>query len=300
MQSRWSEPAASGKSDLDQLIYASRLIGAEESLVLWGGGNTSVKVRGRHFRGHETDVMWIKGSGSDLKTIEAKHFAGVVLDDVRPLLSIEGEMDDDAMVGYLANCLTDPKAPRPSIETLLHGFLPAKFIIHTHADLIQALTNNEKGERAVKDAFGEDAVVVPYQRPGFKLSRMVHAAVAAKPNARFLVLRKHGLITWGATAHDAYERTIDAISRVELYLKTAASRGDPFADKAFPAMAPEVRKGIFLSVAPYLRGLLSRSKRVVLRFDDGPDVLDFVNAKDAKRLSQIGPATPDHVLSTRV
>ena len=185
MQSRWNEQEAQGKGDLDLLIYASRLIGAEGSLVLWGGGNASAKVRGRDFRGRETDVMWFKGSRSDLKTIEAKHFAGVVLEDVRPLATREKELDDDEMVAYLGNCLTDPKAPRPSIETRLHGFLTSKFIIHTHADLIQALTNNERGHQAMAEAFGADAVVVPYQRPGFKLRRMVHDAVAAAPNAPF-------------------------------------------------------------------------------------------------------------------
>jgi rhamnulose-1-phosphate aldolase/alcohol dehydrogenase len=300
MQSRWSEAEAHGKSDLDQLIYASRLIGAEESLVLWGGGNTSVKVRGHDFRGHEKDIMWIKGSGSDLKTIEAKHFAGVVLDDVRPLASGQKDMDDDEMVAYLANCLTNPKAPRPSIETLLHGFLSAKFIIHTHADLIEALTNNENGEQAVKDVFGEEAVVVPYQRPGFKLSKMVHDAVGAKATAKFLILRKHGLITWGTTAHEAYERTIEAITRVEHYIERLGGAKDPFAQKACEPLPPALREKVYVAVAANLRGLLSRPRRVVTRFDDSPDVLEFVSAKDAKRLSQIGPATPDHVLSTRV
>ncbi len=300
MKSRWDDGQIHGKSDLDHLIYASRLIGAEESLVLWGGGNTSVKLRANDFRGRETDVMWIKGSGSDLKSIEAKHFAGVVLEDVRPLLQRTQEMDDDAMVAYLANCLTDPKAPRPSIETLLHGFLAAKFIIHTHADLIQALTNNEKGEEAVKACFGNEAVVVPYQRPGFKLSRMVYDAVAAKPAARFLVLRKHGLITWGETAKEAYERTIEAITRVEGYIATAGKGKDPTEERATEPLAPEERRRLYATVAPILRGVLSKSRRVVLRFDDSDDIMAFVCCRDAKKLAQVGPATPDHVLSTRV
>lgn len=300
MESRWNEAEAQAKGDLDLLIYASRLIGAEESLVLWGGGNTSVKVPGRDFRGRETDVMWIKGSGSDLKSIEARHFAGVVLDDVRPLLARQKEMEDDEMVGYLASCLTDPRAPRPSIETLLHGFLPAKFIIHTHADLIQALTNNERGEQAVKEAFGEEAVVVPYQRPGFKLSRMVHDAVAARPGARFLILRKHGLITWGQTAREAYDMTVEAITRVEAYIERAGTEKDPVAERAWQPLSPEEREGTFVAMAAQLRGQLSKGRRVVLRFDDSADILEFVCAKDAKRLSQVGPATPDHVLSTRV
>ena len=300
MKSRWDDSDVRGKSDLDQLIYASRLIGAEESLVLWGGGNTSVKMRAKDFRGRETDVMWIKGSGSDLKTIEAKHFAGVVLEDVRPLLERKEEMDDDAMVAYLANCLTDPKAPRPSIETLLHGFLAPKFIIHTHADLIQALTNNEKGEEAVNACFGQEAVTVPYQRPGFKLSRMVYDAVAGKPAARFLILRKHGLITWGESAKDAYERTVEAITRVEAYIENAGKGKDPTLERAVEPIQPEERRRLYAAVAPTLRGALSKSRRVVLRFDDSDDILAFVGCRDAKKLSQVGPATPDHVLSTRV
>ncbi len=300
MKSRWSDTDAEGKSDLDLIIYASHLIGAEESLVLWGGGNTSVKGHARDFRGREREVMWIKGSGSDLKTIEAKQFAGVLIDDVRPLTERDHEMDDDEMVAYLAHCLTDPKAPRPSIETLLHGFLPSKFIIHTHADLIQALTNNELGEAAVAEVFGGEAVVVPYQRPGFKLSRMVFDAVTAQPDAKFLVLRKHGLITWGETAKEAYERTVEAITRVEKYIAARGTGKDALAARACEPLDPAERKRLAAAVMPAIRGKLSKDKRVLLRFDDSPAVLDFVCAKEAPRLSQVGPATPDHVLSTRV
>lgn len=300
MKSRWSEAEAQGKSDLDLIIYASHLIGAEESLVLWGGGNTSVKGRVTDFRGRQRDVMWIKGSGSDLKSIQVKHFSGVLLDDVRPLTERDGEMDDDAMVAYLAHCLTDPKAPRPSIETLLHGFLPFKFIIHTHADLIQALTNNELGEAAVEDVFGDESVVVPYQRPGFRLSRMVHEAVSGKPDAKFLVLRKHGLITWGETAREAYERTVEAITRVEEFIAGKAKGGDALAPRACEPLDPPERRRLAASILPALRGKLSKGRRVILRFDDSKDILDFVCAKEAPRLSQVGPATPDHVLSTRV
>jgi rhamnulose-1-phosphate aldolase/alcohol dehydrogenase len=300
MKSRWSDADAQGKSDLELIIHASHLIGAEESLVLWGGGNTSVKGKTKDFRGRERDVMWIKGSGSDLKDIQAKHFSGVLLDDVRPLTERTAEMDDDAMVAYLAHCLTDPKAPRPSIETLLHGFLPFKFIIHTHADLIQALTNNALGEAAVQDVFGDQSVVVPYQRPGFRLSRMVHDAVSAKPDAKFLILRKHGLITWGQTAREAYERTVEAITRVEDFIAKKATGEDALAARSCQPLDPADRKRLAASLMPALRGKLSAGRRVILRFDDSPEVLQFVCAKEAPRLSQVGPATPDHVLSTRV
>ena len=300
MKSRLDERERAEATDFEKLVDASRAIGADESLVVWGGGNTSVKEKGYDFRHRLTDVMRIKGSGSDLKTIDFHQFAGVVLEDVRPLLERREEMKDDEMVAYLANCLTDPQAPRPSIETLLHGFLPARFIIHTHADLIQALTNNARGEAAVAECFGAEAIAVPYQRPGFKLSRMVYDAVAAQPNARFLILRKHGLITWGDTAREAYDRTVEAINRVERYLSSSTGGRDPLAERAVDPAPAEERRRLYAAVAPTLRGLLSRERRVVLRYDDGEDILAFVGCKDAKKLSQVGPATPDHVLSTRV
>ncbi|MGH7340585.1 MAG: SDR family NAD(P)-dependent oxidoreductase, partial [Candidatus Rokuibacteriota bacterium] len=193
-----------------------------------------------------------------------------------------------------------PKAPRPSIETLLHGFLPFKFIIHTHADLVQALTNNMRGDEAVEELFGDEAVVVPYQRPGFRLSRMVYAAVEAQEGARYLVLRKHGLITWGDTAREAYERTVEAITLVESYVAKQAPVKEPFAERACEPLDPADRRRVAAALAPVVRGVLSKERRVVLRFDDSPEVLAFVCSADAPRLSQVGPATPDHVLSTRV
>src|SRR5919197_6238873 len=142
MQSRWSDAEAQGLSGLDLLVYASRLIGAESSLVVWGGGNTSIKTRERDHRGREVDVLRVKGSGSDLKSIQRKDFPGVRMRDVRALLPRD-DMTDQEMVNYLAHTLQEVGGPRPSIETLLHGFLPAHAVIHTHADAIVALTNND-------------------------------------------------------------------------------------------------------------------------------------------------------------
>src|SRR5262245_61711875 len=163
MQSRWDDAVARPLSDLDQLVYASRLIGAETSLVVWGGGNTSVKRRELDYRGREVDVLRVKGSGSDLKSIQVKDFPGVRMDDILALRE-RAEMEDQEMVDYLARALQDPKSPRPSIETLLHGFLPVGSVIHTHADAVVALTNNDRSGAVLREVFGDDVVALPYLR----------------------------------------------------------------------------------------------------------------------------------------
>ncbi|MEK7798259.1 MAG: class II aldolase/adducin family protein, partial [Acidobacteriota bacterium] len=194
MQNLWRDEEAGGFSGLDLLVYRSRLIGRDSNLVVWGGGNTSSKHEETDFRGRKVRVMRIKGSGSDLKTIEAKHFPGIRLDDLEPLERREA-MTDEEMVAYLVHALLEPQSPRPSIETLLHGFVPHPHIDHTHAAAILALTNTADGRRHVEAAFGQEAIWIPYRRPGFALSREVAGAVRRQPQARCVVLEKHGLIT---------------------------------------------------------------------------------------------------------
>ena len=222
MQSRWTDEGVRGLDPLDLLVHASRLVGAETSLAVWGGGDTSIKVTEPDLRGRPVRVLRVKGSGSDLKSVGRKDFPGVRLDDVLPLLERE-EMGDQEMVDYLARCLQEPTSPRPSIETLLHGFLPFEAVIHTHADAIVALTNTERARETVREVFGKDTVSLPYRRPGFRLSTEVAGAVRAHPEASGVLLRgKHGLITWGGTLEEAYLATIDLVSRAEAHLEAAA------------------------------------------------------------------------------
>src|SRR5262245_27554904 len=180
MQSHWNDEAARGLDPLDLLVYASRLVGAETSLAVWGGGNTSIKRTEPDLQGRLMPVLRVKGSGSDLKSVTRKDFPGVRLDDVRPLMA-RADMGDQEMVDYLARCLQEPGSPRPSIETLLHGFLPFEAVIHTHADAVVGLTNTERGQEVVDDLFGKEIVWVPYRRPGFRLSRDVWAAIRPRP-----------------------------------------------------------------------------------------------------------------------
>src|SRR5438270_784834 len=214
MKSRWNDAEAGTLEGLDLLVYASRLVGAETSLVVWGGGNTSIKTVERDHRGRQIPVLRVKGSGSDLKSVQRKDFPGVRMDDIRALLERQ-DMGDQEMVGYLAHALQDPGGVRPSIETLLHGFVDAHAVVHTHADAIVSLTNNDRPREVLAAVYGKDVIALDYRRPGFKISREVADAIAEHPEARALVLERHGTITWGAGVRDAYEATIELITRAE-------------------------------------------------------------------------------------
>lgn len=298
MRSRWNDAEARSLAGLDLLVYASRLIGAETSLVVWGGGNTSIKVAERDHRGRESAVLRVKGSGSDLKSIQRKDFPGVRMDDIVALLDRD-DMGDQEMVSYLAHGLIDPAGPRPSIETLLHGFLPAPAVVHTHADAIVSLTNNDRASETLASVYGKDVIALAYRRPGFRISREVADAIAARPEARALILERHGTITWGDTVREAYEATIDLISRAEDAIAARRAGRRLFGGARVPVAEPAQRRATALALAPGLRGLLGRRRRVVLAFDDTPAVTEFVSSEHAARLSQVGPATPDHTIYTK-
>jgi rhamnulose-1-phosphate aldolase/alcohol dehydrogenase len=298
MNSRWDDAAVGNLDGLGLLVYASRLIGAETSLVVWGGGNTSIKLAERDYRGREVGVLRVKGSGSDLKSIEKKHFPGVRMDDVLALLDRQ-DMGDQEMADYLAHALQEPASPRPSIETLLHGFLPVEAVIHTHADAVVSLTNNDRAADVLREVYGAEVITLPYRRPGFLISREVAETFERHPKAKALLLEKHGTICWGATVKEAYLSTVDLISRAEEAIEHRAKGRVRFGGVAVPALSPDERRKVALAVAPALRGLVGRERRVIMGFDDAPDVLEFACSREAAALSGIGPATPDHTIYTK-
>jgi rhamnulose-1-phosphate aldolase/alcohol dehydrogenase len=304
MKNLWNQREAGRLKGIDLLVYRSRLIGRETSLVLQGGGNTSLKHQETDFRGRSIRVMRIKGSGADLRTIAPGRFPGIRLDDIEPLFE-RADMADEEMVDYLLHCLVDPDSPRPSIETLLHGFVPHPHVDHTHADAILALTNTIDGKRNVEAAFGSDAVWIPYRRPGFRLSREVGEAARRNPSARCAVLEKHGLITWGDTARRSYDTTIEMINRAEKFAREQARGRVVLGGPARQALAGTARRRVATRIAPYLRGLLARCgggapARAILHFDDSSGVLEFVGSEAGPQAALAGPATPDHLLYTRV
>ena len=221
MKNLWNPAeAAKCKSDLELRVYTSRLLGRDNTLVLHGGGNTSVKVRERNLVGEEEEILYVKGSGWDLETIEAAGFTPVRMAHLLKLAQLE-VLSDPQMVSELATHVTRPGAPAPSVETILHAVIPHKFVDHTHADALLAITNTDDGEARVREIYGDDVLIVPYVMPGFELARACAKKIQAglKPSSIGMVLLKHGLFSFGATAEESYARMISLVERAESYLK---------------------------------------------------------------------------------
>ena len=221
MKNRWSDAEARQYCDryaprwgeaLALRVYTSRLIGAEADLVMHGGGNTSVKLARENLLGDRVDALCVKGSGWDLDSIEPEGFPALDLAWLRKLRKLEA-LSDEEMVNQLRTHLFDASAPNPSVETLLHAFLPHAFIDHTHADAILALTNQPDGTELIRNALGDRVLVVPYVMPGFRLAKLAAEIFEAKPDAEGMVLLKHGLFTFAADAWTSYERTVDCVDR---------------------------------------------------------------------------------------
>ncbi|HEX5410739.1 MAG TPA: bifunctional aldolase/short-chain dehydrogenase [Terriglobia bacterium] len=311
MKSRWNdaeaakyvaEYGAAWGEDLALRIYTSRLIGQEQDAVLHGGGNTSVKGKWRNAWGESMVAVYVKGSGCDLAKITPEGYAPLDLDYLRRLRTLAC-LSDERMANEFRTHLLDCRAPNPSIETLAHAFLPAKYVDHTHADAILALTNQVNGADRVSEALGEQIVVLPYVRPGFDLAKEAIAALESSLDAPGMVWMHHGLVTWGETARESYERTIELVDAAERYLEKKAKRRLTV-EVSTPAETAAAR---LEQVAPIVRGLLAEStgdenrpwRRVILNTLVGREVLDFVDSAGGKRLALTPPLTSDHLIRTK-
>ena len=281
--------------DIARRVYTSRLLGRNPELVLHGGGNTSVKLRRRDIFGDEEDVLYIKGSGWDLATIEAPGFAPVRMSHLLRLAQLE-TLTDIQMANELRLATLDPAAPAPSVEAILHALLPFQWVDHSHADALISLTNTPHGEEHVRACFGDSVVIVPYVMPGFILAREVAARFPAQRGAKTIgmVLLNHGLFTWGDTARESYERHIELVSHAEAYL--ALHRAWDISFNPPPAPPRPIRREI-----AQLRAQVSAAAGapMILAGTDDPDSMRFIHRRDLAALSQQGPATPDHIIRTK-
>ena len=286
-------------ADLALRVYTTRLLGGEPRLVLHGGGNTSLKTRMTDLAGDEVEVLCVKGSGWDMGRIEPAGLPAVRLEPLRRLRQRDALSDED-MVAAHRSALLDPSAPTPSVETLLHAFLPHRYIDHTHANAVLALTDQPDGAALCRKVFGEKVVLVPYIMPGFALARRALELFEEQPDCEAMILLNHGAFTFGETACEAYERMIQLADRAEAHLAKAPAK--VFASAALPARSAEPAE-----IAPLLRGLLSRSaakpggetKRFVLTFRGGAHIRRFVDGVEVSRYGLAGTVTPDHSLRVK-
>jgi rhamnulose-1-phosphate aldolase/alcohol dehydrogenase len=297
----WSEEDAPAGA-LEQLVYRSNLLGRDRAIVNYGGGNTSSKGRIRDHRGREIEVMWIKGSGSDLETVGRAGFPALHLDDLRAAQANEA-MTDEEMVEYVAQCSAQAGGPRPSIETMLHAFLPFAHVDHTHPEAAIAMCCCSRGEELMRECFGDDVVWVPYVRPGFALAKLALDALHRNPNAKGMLLAKHGLVTWGQTGRDSYDGTIELLSQAERFLEASVNPEWLYGGRSVDSATPGVRQAVMGELLPVIRGELSRlvgsDGHVILNFDDSEAVLEFACSRDAASLAGTGAACPDHVMYTK-
>jgi rhamnulose-1-phosphate aldolase/alcohol dehydrogenase len=297
---RWPSDGARADDQLAQLVLASNLLGADRAVANYGGGNTSAKGTIVDHAGREVRVMWVKGSGSDLATMGADGFTALRLDEVLALIERDAMSDED-MVAYLARCQLDPAAPRCSIETLLHAFVPAPHVHHTHPDGINVLASTREGKRLVAECFGGEAAWIPYIRPGFTLSKQVGDAVRANPDLKLVVLAKHGLVVWGDTAEEAYRRTIEVIDRAVTFVneRTAGTPRFGGSNMGPERLEDERRHALLAEVLPALRGAVSSERPKVLTVDVSARTLQFVASAQAPELTSVGAACPDHLVHTK-
>lgn len=295
MRSLWNDAeAATFDGPLGPRVYTSRLLGRDKSLVLHGGGNTSVKRREKTLFGEDEDILYVKGSGWDLETIEAAGFTPVQLEYVRRLAGL-AKLPDPQMVNELNTHMLRAGAPAPSVETILHAILPYPYVDHTHADAVLSISNAPQGEQRIRDIFGSKVVVIPYIMAGFDLAAYCAREFPkqAHRDTIGMVLLSHGMFSFGADAKESYERMIQLVSIAEDYL---ASR------KAWQVTLPTAAAGALPreEIATLRRSICDcAGLPMVMRVNDTPKFLSFARHPDVGRLSQQGPATPDHVIRTK-
>ena len=296
MKNLWDDKEAAGfPGDLGQRVYTSRLLGRDKTLVMHGGGNTSVKIAEKNILGDEEELLYVKGSGWDLEFIEAAGFAPVRLKHLVRLARLE-KLSDPEMVNELKTHMTNASAPTPSVEAILHAVLPFRYVDHTHSDAVIAVTNTQDGAQRVRDIYGDSVLIVPYVMPGFDLARDCATRIEQQLTDSMIgmVLLNHGIFSFGATARESYERMIDLVGRAENYLKQNKAW-----DVSLPAVQVETVHAI-RDVAR-LRQEISRAANapMIVATHANSKGLAFARRENIEPLSQQGPATPDHVIRTK-
>ena len=299
MKSLWDERiAAQCRDDLDLRVYSSQLLGQEPQLVLHGGGNTSVKTDTTNIFGNAQEILYIKGSGWDLQTIKRAGFAPVQLEPVQRLAELP-QLSDSDMVNALKTRMTLADAPSPSVETILHAIIPRKFVDHTHANAIVSITNTPNGAQRIRDIYGDSVIIVPYVMPGFDLARLCKQILDKEyqPQIHGMVLLNHGIFSFADNAEASYERMISLVSQAEDYL---ARQG---ASILMPPLATHVEQPKQQAVLAQarLRAELSRQRKqpLLLKHYHSDLITQFCTHEQLERISQQGPATPDHVIRTK-
>ena len=301
----WDEKKAASLAgdEVALLIFRSNLLGADLRLTNYGGSNTSCKAITKDpLTGKETEVMWVKGSGGDLGTMNKNGLAALYVDRLRSLKNIyRGIQFEDEMVELFNHCIYDLNSKAPSIDTALHGFLPFKHIDHLHPDAAIAIAAAKDGEKITKQLFNGTIGWVPWQKPGFDLGLQLKKCLDENPGIRGIMLGSHGLFTWGDTSYECYLNTLEIIERCAEYLQdNIGKKKAVFGGSKIQSLPAKQRLQQAAMLAPVLRGLCSSNTRMIGHFTDDERVLEYINSKDLERLAPLGTSCPDHFLRTKI
>jgi rhamnulose-1-phosphate aldolase/alcohol dehydrogenase len=300
------DPKKEAELEEDQValfLYRSNLLGSDLRITNYGGGNTSCKTIERDPLTHEdVEVMWIKGSGGDIGTLQRIGIAGLYNQRLHDLKKVyRGLEHEDEMVALFNHCIYDLDSRAPSIDTPLHGLLPFKHIDHLHPDALIAIAAAEDSQKITKEIWGDTMGWVPWQRPGFDLGLQLEACLNNNPGIRGIVLGSHGVFTWGETSYESYINSLEVIEAASQYIEDQiAKNGSVFGGQKINSLSSDQRKDKAAQVAPLLRGLCSSENAMIGHFTDDDKVLEYINSNDLERLAPMGTSCPDHFLRTKI
>lgn len=302
LEDRWDAARAATLSAPELLLYRSNLLGSDKRITNFGGGNTSSKIAmADPLTGAEVEVLWVKGSGGDIGSMKLDGFSTLYLDRLHALVGqYGGPADEDRMVGLYPHCTFNLNPRATSIDTPLHGLLPAPHVDHVHPDAVIAIAASADGEAMTREIWGGTIGWLPWRRPGFELGLWLRDFAAAHPEAKGVVLGSHGLFTWGDTQRACYLETIGTINRAIAWLAERSAGKTIFGGAKVVPLAPEARRAVAAAIMPAIRGLISETSLKPGHFDDGPAVLEFVSSHDLATLAPLGTSCPDHFLRTKI
>ena len=305
----WDDETAATLDPVGRLVYRSNLLGQDQRITNTGGGNTSSKyVESDPLTGESVEVLWVKGSGGDLRTSKRENFSSLYMDKIGQLRAIYEAADEkgvktrieDEMVGKYLHCVYDLNPRASSIDTPLHAFIPAPIVDHTHPNAVIAIAAAEDGEALTAEIFGDALGWVDWQRPGFDLGLVMGEMAAAKPTMSGIMMGGHGLINWAEDDKACYELSLDIIEKAARYIESRDKGERTFGGQRYAALGADEREAVLVELLPALRGMISQQSRFIGTVQADEAILRFVNSRDAARLAELGTSCPDHFLRTKI
>lgn len=309
VESKWDDEIAGGMDLLERLVYRSNLLGSDAYINNTGGGNTSSKLKETDpLTGEEVEVLWVKGSGGDLRTAKKPNFASLYQEKLLKLQDVYQSKEntglktpaEDSMTEMYPHCTFNLNPRAPSIDTPLHSFIPYKFVDHTHPVPVIAIATADNGPGLTKEIYGDDVVWVDWMRPGFELGLKLQETIEENPGIKGIVLGGHGLINWANDDRECYELSLELINQAADYLAEYEKGEESYGGTKYQSLKKEERRAVLAEILPFLRGQVSQQNQFIGTIQDDDLTLQFINSKDAPDLAELGTSCPDHFLRTKI